>query len=575
MRRSARCALFLAAILSAFPLSAAKKKKKSAETKPSPTESTAITIPKEAKYVFFVSFGSDVLSLFENGSPDSIRSAVALIRKSSTEYKEDERIILNVARSIMEIVWTGERVTWDAQKISTANPYTGAIDSVKSGVYDKSTGKKDFLSTVLPSLLVVSNTALRDDFYDDAYADLKAALEKKPKSVLANYLMGMLLSKQSRYTEAISFLKKALSDSPQTFEISFALCDAYLKSKDYSAARMSADLLLDRFPQNLDVLKLCAETAFVQQDYPAAEEYVARVLQQEPENMQYILFRVKILLEKKEYIKAASLLDVYSRTDSSSRDYLLLRAKLQHYWNRNNTAALATIEDALEKYQGDKEILVFASQLASLTGGKVAGKNAGELARDILSEEPDNISALQISLSDMVKNGKWTEAYATAVRLSEILPDSVDVMFSYIDVCLALKKNEEAWSAAESLYLKNPQNDNVVQQYIKVLIALGRKSEAKTLIDGLLPTASSKMRSFLYYQTSFIVAGDDEILNALRSSLTSNPRNTDSLFRLYSFYYEKREFRKAQYYLKQVVALNPNDETYLKLNAELDTLIRK
>lgn len=574
MRRAVRFAVFFAAILCAMPICAKKKKAEEKEVAPV-SKSTAISVPKSAKYVFFVSMNDDVLSRFENGSPDSIRSAVASIRKSATEYKEDERIMLSVARSIMEIAWDGERITWDAPKVSSANPYTGAIDSVKSGVYDTSTGKKDFLSTVLPSLLVVSGTALHEDYYELAYSDLKKAIELRPKSVLANYLMGRLLEKMGRYSEAISFLKTASADAAQNFQISFALSESYLKSKDYSAARLSSDLLLGRYPQNLDVLKLCAETAFVQQDYAAAEEYVARVLQQEPENMQYILFRVKILIEKKEYIKAASLLDVYSRTDSSSRDYLLLRAKLQHYWNRNNTASLATIEDALERYPADKEILLFASQIASLTGGKVAGKSAGELAEEILADDPKNVSALQISLNDMVKTGRWQEAYTAATQLSELLPDSDDVKFLYIDICLSLKKNDEAWTMAQSLYLKNPQNENIVQQYIKVLISLGRKSEAKTLIDGLLPTATSKMRSFLYYQNSFIVSGDDDILNALRSSLTANPRNTDALFRLYSFYYERREYRKAQYYLKQVVALNPNDETYLKLNSELDLLIRK
>ena len=574
MTRKFRLAVFFAAVFAFFLSPAFAKKKKKEEPAPAPS-TTAITVPKNAKYVFFVSVSDDVLSRFENGSPDSIRSAVASIRKSSTEYKEDERILLSAARAIMEIAWEGERITWDAQKVSQANPYTGAIDSVKSGVYDTSTGKKDFLSTVLPSLLVVSQTALREDYYDASYADLKKALEMRPSSVLANYLMGKLLFKMTRYSESIAFLKKASSNASQNFQIAFALCQSYLKAQDYSAARMSSDLLLDRYPQNLDVLKLGAETAFLQQDYPAAEEYVARVLQQEPENMQYILFRVKILLEKKEYIKAASLLDVYSRTESSSRDYLLLRAKLQHYWNRNNTASLATIEDALERYPGDREILVFASQIASLTGGKVAGKTAGELASQILSEDPENVQALKISLDDMMKNGKWTDAYTAALRLSELLPENDEIRFSYIEICLALKKNDEAWNAAESLYLKNPQNDSIVQQYIKVLVALGRKNDAKTLIDGLLPTASSKMRSFLYYENSFIVSGDDDILNSLRSSLTANPRNTDSLFRLYSFYYEKREFRKAQYYLKQVVALNPNDEKYLRLNAELETLIRR
>ena len=63
-------------------------------------------------------------------------------------------------------------------------------------------------------------------------------------------------------------------------------------------------------------------------------------------------------------------------------------------------------------------------------------------------------------------------------------------------------------------------------------------------------------------------------LSDLRSSLISNPRNTDALFRLYQIYYDKKDYRKAQYYLKQVVALNPNDSELKNLNEQLNLLIK-
>ena len=81
------------------------------------------------------------------------------------------------------------------------------------------------------------------------------------------------------------------------------------------------------------------------------------------------------------------------------------------------------------------------------------------------------------------------------------------------------------------------------------------------------------MKSFLYYERSFLASSEDAVLVDLRSSLTANPRNRDALFRLYKIYYNKKEYRKAQYYLKQVVALSPNDDSLLKLNSELETLL--
>ena len=67
---------------------------------------------------------------------------------------------------------------------------------------------------------------------------------------------------------------------------------------------------------------------------------------------------------------------------------------------------------------------------------------------------------------------------------------------------------------------------------------------------------------------------EDSALADLRSSLIANPRNSESLFRLYEIYYEKEDYRKAQYYLRQVVAINPNDSSIRKLNEALTQLVK-
>ena len=111
------------------------------------------------------------------------------------------------------------------------------------------------------------------------------------------------------------------------------------------------------------------------------------------------------------------------------------------------------------------------------------------------------------------------------------------------------------------------QDENIVQAYISVLVASNRTQEASSIISSLLPSASVKMKSFLENSV-------ENSLADLRSSLISNPRNIDSLFRLYEIYFQKKDYRKAQYYLKQIVALNPNASEYKKLNDELSAFIK-
>ena len=81
------------------------------------------------------------------------------------------------------------------------------------------------------------------------------------------------------------------------------------------------------------------------------------------------------------------------------------------------------------------------------------------------------------------------------------------------------------------------------------------------------------MKSALYYQRSRLESSEDKKLSSLRSSLTANPRNEEALFALYELYFNKNDYRKAQYYLKQVIALNPSNQELLEINANLENYL--
>ena len=127
---------------------------------------------------------------------------------------------------------------------------------------------------------------------------------------------------------------------------------------------------------------------------------------------------------------------------------------------------------------------------------------------------------------------------------------------------------------AQRAYTANPTSETITQGYILASTQMLSRDESIKLIDSMLPTASSKIKSYLYYRRSFLERSEDTTLADLRSSLIANPRNSDSLFRLYEIYYDKKDYRKAQYYLKQVVAINPNDSSVRKLNEALTQLIQ-
>jgi uncharacterized protein HemY len=539
---------------------------------PDLSQAVSIALPPKKARTYFSNVDQTALAAVENGSPDSLRTAASKLRHQTDEYADNEKVLLGVAGSVMQIVWPSEQMTWDMPSVSEQTPYLGAIDSARQGVYDSSTGNSDFLTLVLPSLVLLTSET-RDDYYDQARSALDSALKLRQDSVLANYLLGMLYVREKKYSDALGCFTKASSGAPSCIEAAYALALCNFSLKQTAAAYSQASALLATHEQYKPLLKLCAETSFALGDLDNAESYVARVLQQEPENAYYILFRARILVKKGEYIKASSLLDVYARTDTTSREYLMLRAQVQKDWNRNTTAAIATIEDALARYPDDAEIILTAAKLVAGTGIKAGDQSAGQLAEQILARDPKNVDALSIQIAELVREKNWQAAYKSSTDLLGLKNVPSDALFTHITICLSAGKKEEAWRLVSQLYSEKSNDEAVLQQYVKVLIATGRTSEASNLIAKQMPSVSVRMKSFFYYEHSFLVSGEDAVLADLRSSLTANPRNQDALYRLYQIYYDKKEYRKAQYYLKQVVALNPSDENLLKLNMQLESLL--
>lgn len=581
MAGSWRLIAALMLVLLALPppcATAAKKKrgKDPVETPPAASEEevqgTPIAIPPRKTLTYFSSVDPEALAGVEIGSPDSIRSAVSILRRHSAGYTENEKVLLAVAASVLQLVWPQEVFAVDVPPVTAVTPYLGAIDSARQGVYDTSTGNVDFLTLVLPSLVLVTSQTRRD-YYAESETALTKALSLRGNSVLARYLLGKLYARQERWTEAADAFATAYGAAPQVIECAYAYVEALLKAGHAQQSFLLAQQLQLQRPQDMQLLRLTAQAAYDAGDLAAAEQYVVRVLQLEPDDAAFVLFRARILVQNGDYIKAASLLDVYARADTTARDYLELRARVQKDWNRNISAATRTIEQALALYPGDTKIVLAAAELAAETGADVGGRSAEELAAQILAVEPQNVQALAIQVSALVQRKDWARAYAASTELLSLDPNGA--LDTHIDICLESGNEREAWQLAQQQYAERPQDEVVIQTYIKVLVATNRTEEARRLIEQLLPTAATPMKSFLYYERSFLSSDEDTIFGDLRSSLTANPRNKDALYRLYSIYYRKKEYRKAQYYLKQVVALSPNDASLQALAQELDELLRR
>ncbi len=560
-----------------FLISCASKQKSTEEPVTlSPTieqRATALASIKQAKKSFFEGIDSSILVKVENGTKADLVSALSQLKRSDEDYKENEKVLIAITQDLLSILYSETVFSFSAPKPPMNNPYMAALDSARKGAYDFSIVGNDFLSLALPSLVLITAPAVQN-FYEEAEDALYKALILQENSFLALFFYSLVLERSGKKDDALLYLNKAYEKDASYIPLS-RLYMKILYEKGFTEKSFQVALsLLQVRANDIEALKICAQISFENKNYDAAEQYVAQIIQNEPDNTDYVLFRAKILMDKGDYIRVSSLLDLYARTNKTNKEYLILRTRLQRDWNKNTAAASNTIQEALQLYPNDIVVLLLAASLSAQSGQKIGQFTLEDLLSKILEQEPMNEEALLLTVHEHMRLQQWNMAYDYSCKMLANDKTNESLLLSHIEICIALGKLSEARSGLETLMEKTTDKETFSIAQVKLLIAEGNTVQARKLIDTMLANSSyARSKSSLYYERSRIAVSEEDILNDLRASLTSNPRNPDALFALYRFYFNKKDYRKAQYYLKQVVSLNPSDQNLLKLNEEIENLL--
>jgi len=533
----------------------------------------ALAAPKQQKKTFFDSIDESLIIKTQNATKSDLLSVLLQIKKQDDNYKENEQVLILIVEGILSLMYNETSFSISVPQPSSPNPYIVALDSAKKGVYDFSAGQSDFFSLVLPSLVLLTAPSVKN-YYEEASLSLQKGLELQSESFLALYLYALLLDRTDNKSGSLPFLEKAYNKDASYIPLARLYMNTLYEQNMFDASFNTALSLLQISPGDIDALKVCAQISFKNKDYNAAEQYVAQLLQREPENTEYVLFRARILMDKGDFIRVSSLLDLYARNNKNGKEYLLLRARLQRDWNKNTAAASNTIQEALLLYPSDIDVLLLAASLSAQSGQKIGQFTLEDLLELILQQDSQNVEALFLTVNENVRQQQWAQAYEYSLKILARNNANEAVLLSHIEICIALGKITEAGTYFQQLSDTPADKEILAILQIKLLIAKGNKEEAGRLIDiQISGTSSSRSKSILYYEKSRIASNEDTKLSDLRLSLTSNPRNNEALYALYQFYFDKNDYRKAQYYLKQVVALNPSDQRLIKLNEEIEILL--
>jgi tetratricopeptide (TPR) repeat protein len=546
-------------------------------------EGTAIRIADPAELARSREERESIETSIVFGSPSSLEKAIAAATSPKSMKAEDAAALAAIARAIYALAYPSR----DSPQVGTVDPsaLSGAAGALLSAISEAAAGRvppvppaaaATALGELIPALALF-NSGVSSDTARRAVEALDRFARLGIPSILPSLLRGVQAERTGDYQSALGLYRSALAIAPDAWVASLGMARALMSLKRGSDALNTLAPLAESKSGLHDFDRSYALALYANGRYEESAPYVARVLMADPQDSRLVLIRAHLLIKAKSFQQALPLLDAYGTVDPSNRLYLLLRS-LESEGLRNRDEALKWARRGLAAYPDDPELLVAAARVlfAGPASGALEARTLAARAFDLTapgapapSDTGDGLTgpalaaarsaagveAARLLLGDAVSRYRWADA---AKYLARIGP-------AFEDKALAAKimrksGDPKALDYAAEWYKANPSSEAAAEAYIRCLVAAGSDRSAQELIARILPgTSTPQFRSTLYYLQSLLQKSDEAALTLLRSALVEYADNAEALAAVYDIQMRRKDYSKARFYLKQALAISPND----------------
>ena len=506
--------------------------------------------------------------LIERGAPEHLREAAELLQRPADTFPEAGELAA-FALALFDLLYpelSGSGYLAGSAYYSEYNgPYRDALDRARSGQAPQTgstAGGEDFFDLVVPALFTVRRDpagAQADIPELSGYLGLlKQAEAQNLFSVLPPYLQGRIYELQGDPGRAASLYRESLNKAAASFypgrqSLAAILLRQGQAQEAVALLEESAELL----PEDFSIRYGLAQAYFQAGQLEEASTTVARALIDSPDRPELMLLRARVLIAEGNWTQALRPLNLLLYQHPENREAYLLSARILYDKAKHPEDALEILRAAETQFPAAAEFPELAGRIYLETGRSGEGLNKLQRALDL---EPGRVSTLRLLLSNAMRMRRWLQA---AIYLSEILEQeqSQSDLLQAIEIYESLGDPAQVLYYAEQLYRSNPTEENRVI-YAKTLLQAGQTEQASALVEqGLEQTESSRFHSSLLTLKASLAAEDsiEEALALLREALMEHPENYEAIVKIAELYMEQRELRKASLYLKQAIALDPNN----------------
>jgi tetratricopeptide (TPR) repeat protein len=542
----------------------------SCKSPPSPSRETADTDARQPPPSGLV---DEIRGLTESGSLPSMLQALELIRSRDLGGTEFGRVMAGVNTLLIRLVYPDSPARLPYVDLPQTHNYTRIIMEAERGVYVRPPADSDdFFEYILPFLVI--NEQTRPEILSDVLRDLVKAGELQRNSVLPPFFQGIVHERAGRFGQAEAAYRRAYSLSAECYPALIGVARVMMLTGNTGEAVSILSDLLIRYPDGTGIKRQLAVTYYESRDWDKALQTVDEILLSEPRDGELLLMKARIHIEQGQFSQANAPLDTYASINSNDRDYLFYRARVQAEGNRNRDSALNYLRSILRTNNNDVEVMIYAVTLLMESQRPADQSEGRQLLEQLRRVSGAAVDVLSLSLNDAVRRENWQEAQGYLSRILAVRRTSSDLSNAYY-VERGLGNNSSALTFARELYERDTSNNDYAVIYASALIDNGRREEASRLLESRLNSNGGSAKSQLYFLRSRIQPNEDAALGDLRSSIFEDPRNLDALIAMFEVYHRRREERRAVYYLRQAIAIAPDNPRLQRYEREYSALLER
>jgi tetratricopeptide (TPR) repeat protein len=514
----------------------------------------------------------------ETGTPSSLLTSLDIILSRNLASTEFGRTMLNVNATLLRTLYPALQLELPPQDPPITHSYSRILREAERGIYTApQRNSNDFLEHVLPFLAYYpgfSGMTFSPENYLSTLPHLEKAITLNEESALAHYFMGTAFEKTGRLEEALLQYSNVWNLFPESYPAALGIA----RIRDTQGRKREAIQFLSglafRFPDNLEIKRQLAFAHYNYGDLTRAKATAEEILQVNSRDADFVLMTAHIHAMQGSLPQAQPYLDIYAGINPTNTLYLFLNARLQNEVFQNRPAAINSLRTLMRvSHPADTvydEASVYFARLLIDSPRPQEQQEGRALLRRLLSVPLPSLDVISLALADAIRLEEWREARTYLTRLLAERRSSEDLLAAYTVESMQ-GNNAVALSFARELYDRDRSNDEGILAYASALIESGRRTEAARMIDNRLNSISGgTLKSRYHYLRSRTRDSEELILSDLRSSLFENPRNINALIATFEIYHNRNDERRAVHYLRQAIALAPENPRLRRYAAEYD-----